>query len=125
MGFGGLTVIGTAGDGWCTLGDRKNIGYARIVGCWLEKGILCLDITLRIEQTGMLLWEDGIADGGVTIGVTTLGGGDNGTGGDATGGGTTLGGSIEAVTGGDTGWVVGALDAILLRVEALRGGPSC
>ena len=29
----GSTVIVTSGDGWCTLGDQHNIGYAGIVGC--------------------------------------------------------------------------------------------
>ena len=38
MGVGGLTVIVTSGDGWCTLGDRRNNGNAGILECRLAKG---------------------------------------------------------------------------------------
>ena len=32
MGVGGKLGVGTAGDGWCTLGDRHNIGDDGIAG---------------------------------------------------------------------------------------------
>ena len=37
MGVGGSLVVGTAGDGWCTLGDRRNIGADGIGGCRSER----------------------------------------------------------------------------------------
>ena len=51
MFFGGLTEIGTAGDGWCTLRDRRNIGEAVIVGCRLVRGRFWLYITSWIERS--------------------------------------------------------------------------
>ena len=103
MGVGGLTVISTSGDGWCTLGYWSNIGNAGSVGCWSTKGSFCLNIMSRIEQTGVLRWGAVVSGGGFARGVTTLGGGGNGSGVDATGGGTTLGGSIADVHGGGDG----------------------
>ena len=99
VGVGGSTAIVAAGDGCCTLGDRRNIGDADITGCRSVRGSFCFDRTSRIERTGVLWWGDVVADGGVARGATTLGGGGTNTEGDATGGGTTLGCSIVAVTG--------------------------
>ena len=90
MGVGDLTVIGTSGDGWCTLGDWRIIGDAGILGCRSAKGSFCLNRMLRIERTGILRWRAVVAGGGVARGVTTLGGGGTGAGGDATGDGTTF-----------------------------------
>ena len=99
MGVGGSTVISTAGAGWCTPVDWRNIGDAGIVRCRSASGIFCLDRTSRVERTGVLRWGDFVADAGVARGVNTLGGGGTGTGWDVTGGGTTLRGSIAVVTG--------------------------
>ena len=41
MCVGGSTVIGTAGDGWCTLGDRFNIGDAVTERCGLSIRACC------------------------------------------------------------------------------------
>ena len=38
MGIVGLPVVGTAGDGWCTLGYCRNIGADEIGGCRSARG---------------------------------------------------------------------------------------
>ena len=120
MGVGGSTVIGTSGDSWCTLGDRRKIGDSGIMGCRSVKGSCCLNITPWIQQTGVLLWRDVVVGGGFDRGVTTLVGGGNGVGGDATGGGTTLGGSIAAVTGGGGGMGVGCSGCDLTKIRGVE-----
>ena len=74
MGVGVLPVIGTDGDGWCTLGDRRNIGDAGSARCRSARGSFYLDRTLWIDRTGVLRWGDVVVDVGVARGVTTLGG---------------------------------------------------
>ena len=71
MGVGGLTVIGTSGYGWCTLGDWRNIGNAGILGCRSAKGRFCLNRTSRIERTGVLRSGAIVAGDGVARGLTT------------------------------------------------------
>ena len=120
MGVGGSTVIVTSGDGWCTLGDWRNIGDAGILGFRLAKGSFCLNRTTRIELTGILRWGAVVAGGGVAKGVNTLGGGGTGSGGDDTGGGTTLGGSISAVTLGGGGMGGGCSGCDLAKIRGVE-----
>ena len=58
MGVDGLTVIGTSGDVWCTLGDWRNIGV--VLGGGVARGVT----TLGGGGTG--------AGGDATGGGTTL-----------------------------------------------------
>ena len=120
IGVGGLTVIGTSGDGWCTLGDWLNIGDAGVLGCRSAKDSFCLNRTSWIERMGVLRWGAIVAGGGVARGVTTLGCGGTGAGGDATGGGTTLGGSIAAVTGGSGGMGGGCSGCNIAKIRGVE-----
>ena len=133
MVFGLSTVIGTYGNGWCTFGDRRNIGDAAILGCRSAKGSFCLNRMSRIERKGVLQWGSIVAGGGVARCVTTLGGGGIGAGVMLLGVEPTLEVALPLSLGVMVRWVVGALAAILLILEpwrvmssvALSGGPSC
>ena len=119
IGVGGLTVTCTSADGWCTLGDWRNIGDSGIVWCRSAKGRFCLNRTSRIERTYVLQFGAVVAGGGVARGVTTLGGGGNDAGGDTTAGGTNLAGSIAAVTGGGGGMGVGCFGCNLSKIRGV------
>ena len=72
----------------------------------------------------MLRCGDVVADGGVARGVTTLGGWGTGAGGVRLGAEPPLE-VLSPLSHMVAVWVVGALDVILMIVEALSRGPSC
>ena len=79
---------------------------------------------MRIEWTGVLQWGDVVTDGGVSRGVNTLEGGLKCTGGMRLGVEPPLEVVLPLAMGVVAVWGAGALDAIVLRVEALSGGTS-
>ena len=99
IGVGGLTVIGTSGDGWCTLGDWLNIGDAGVLGCRSAKDSFCLNRTSWIERMGVLRWGAIVAGGGVARAPTTHPSTTPSDSGNATSKGGSTPSSITPITG--------------------------
>ena len=60
MGFGGSPGVGTVSDGWCTLGDRRNIGDDVFAECRSAGGSFLLARTLRIVARGVTTRGGGV-----------------------------------------------------------------
>ena len=53
MGVGGSPVVGTTVDGWCTLGDRRNIATDGIGGCRLPRGLVVVWGAVALDALAM------------------------------------------------------------------------